>query len=293
MGRVARYKKIKSFDPYSKQNRGRIDLETVGVWGLGESGRKPKKRSRTAEKLRAQRKRPKTVDDGFDAPPEDEDDFDMNDLVGSVKKQEPTEAESETIVTSAAIAVKSTSPVAPSEEEERKLNRLLQLDQQVVEKEPEMQGRMEGESKRAFHKRVARETRSIIKRERMEAHNPEKRQRKKEFLKNKKKKKKGQLSTASRASSAAGRDDDDDELITGERAVATVRFGEQAERPPVFSQLPRGATKKQSSNASKSRSMSDSEIAAEQEAMDLLRRKAQAQYALIKQKRKAAGDFHL
>jgi hypothetical protein len=36
MGRVAKYKKVKSFDPYSKKNRGNVDLGQVGVWGLGK-----------------------------------------------------------------------------------------------------------------------------------------------------------------------------------------------------------------------------------------------------------------
>ena len=57
MGRVAKYKKVKSFDPYSKKNGGNVDLSKVGVWGLGDNGRKAKKRSRRAEVLRRNKKR--------------------------------------------------------------------------------------------------------------------------------------------------------------------------------------------------------------------------------------------
>ena len=52
MGRVAKYKKIKAFDPFSKQNNGKgLDC----IWGFGNNGVKEKKRSRTAEKLHQQK----------------------------------------------------------------------------------------------------------------------------------------------------------------------------------------------------------------------------------------------
>ena len=57
MGRVAKYKKVKSFDPYSSKNRGNVNLNQVGIWGLGDSGRKTKKRSRRAEQLRSENKK--------------------------------------------------------------------------------------------------------------------------------------------------------------------------------------------------------------------------------------------
>ena len=112
MGRVAKYKKVKSFDPYSKKNRGALDLSKVGIWGLGDDGRKIKKRSQKAERLylakqaRADKrgggknKKQHTTStaraqaaaaesrDFFDAAPSAfHDEFDMQDLVGSVKKQ--------------------------------------------------------------------------------------------------------------------------------------------------------------------------------------------------------------
>jgi len=94
MGRVSKYKKIKACDPYSKKNGGNVDLSTVGIWGLGDNGRKKKRKSRTAERLKAQKgkkhKKNKNNDDGdgFDLPPSEADEFDLMDLMGSVKKQE-------------------------------------------------------------------------------------------------------------------------------------------------------------------------------------------------------------
>jgi hypothetical protein len=139
---------------------------------------------------------------------------------------------------------------------------------------------------------------------RMDEHNPEKRKRKKEFLTNKKKNKKGKKSSA-----YVGQDDEDsddqsveggdDKFITGEQAVAarardTVRFGEQALRPPVFRTAPRGAPKRAEMKSQVSdKRMNEEDVSAEQKSMELMRRKVQAQYRLIKLKRKNTGDFHL
>jgi len=199
--------------------------------------------------------------------------------------------------------------------DETKVTKLLKLDKQIEknseQKKLESQKRMEGESKRAYAKRTRAETREMIK-QTTTRKNPEKLQRKKEFLKNKKNKKK------KRNAAAAFQDDEDygdDEkyygdnsdtaFVTGERAVAAtkadpVRFGEQAERPPVFRQLPRGANSSSSSRAKaqsqskKSQGMSEAQIEAEKDAMEIMRRRVQAQYAAIRSKRRQAGDgFHL
>eukprot|EP00978_Attheya_sp_CCMP212_P004041 scaffold8672_cov50-Attheya_sp.AAC.7 len=125
-----------------------------------------------------------------------------------------------------------------------------------------IKGRMEGESMRAFERRLGEETRLILRQEVREGAgsrnnaNPEKYAKKKEFLKAKKAKKKAPKRSARDMDS----DDDDDDnhnynatsggsdgFITGERAVAAAAasasrspaFGEQAERPPVFTVLPR------------------------------------------------------
>ena len=255
MGRVAKYKKVKSFDPYSKKNRGALDLSKVGIWGLGDDGRKIKKRSQKAERLylakqaRADKrgggknKKQHTTStaraqaaaaesrDFFDAAPSAfHDEFDMQDLVGSVKKQniETVPDAVETIValpvaaaasassgtenndgahttTTAATATEAAAteaatqpppPHADEEEEEWTVTKLLRLEQQDERQQQKQQhaahGRRDGESKRAYHKRTKLETNLLIKESQMKSgtRNPERRKLKKEFLNNKKKNKK-------------------------------------------------------------------------------------------------------
>lgn len=378
MGRVARYKKVKACDPYSKKNGGNVDLTTVGIWGLGDSGRRQKKKSLTAQRLKAKAQSQKNNNNkkrgrpdnhknddaanGFDLPPNEEDEFDMKDIVGSVKRQKvkdvmkddnhnddksatatsttklnqdggspaaATTAESYHQIVTASGAVAS---LPKTDQDESKVARILKLDQQVhakmEAKRQETQKRMEGESKRAYNKRSKAETRQIIQQTTVKK-NVEKLQKKKEFLKNKKKKKKkgGGGGGGAFGSFQDSQDDDDDDdiqlmessssslgLMTGERAVAAAKaarvaalredpvlFGEQAERPPSFKHLPRGADKtKQQQHAAAAavvaaakKGMSNEEIDAERNAMELMRRKVQAQYAAIKSRRRQNGDFHL
>jgi len=155
--------------------------------------------------------------------------------------------------------------------------------------------------------------------------NPEKSDRRKEYLKNKKKKKKGNRSIDYDDEDNYGNSDSAaDTFVTGERAVAVmaassstasarnatpIGLNDQVERPPIFNLLPRGANKlskkKRSDNYNedgntgdgngkkKRSSMNESQIAAEHNAMEVMRRKVQAQYALVKAQRKRDGDFHL
>ena len=317
MGRVARYKKVKACDPFAKGNR-RVTIGGETVWGLGDDGRKAKKRSRTAEKLRTQRKKKSKldhhVDRAFDAPPDEGDEFDINDMLGSLKKKSTAILENEIIRVSVPVTKSSPTVSTPADatkllKEDASATRLLKLEKQVLPKKDtnEHQGRMEGESKNAYKKRMANETRQIIKRENIQAHNPEKRQRKKEFLNSKKKAKKG------KGGSGSQRFDEDDDmdpldddaaesaLVTGEqayakRAAATqVQFGEQAERPPTFKQLPRTAKVKTGAKVQDASrlGLDEAAIEAEQREMEAMRRKVRAQYALIRAKRHHAGDFHL
>ena len=380
MGRVARYKKIKACDPFSassKRNAAKARrsfagagaagneqhpdggggfgdaANTVGVWGLGENGRRVKKRSRTAQKMRVLRKKnPHGATTEFDmAPTELEDDFDMSDLVGSLKREKghddkneppqkpymaqlvttPVVATSKT-ATASTDATKSSSASSPAvadapkkqrqhedkeiEKEQAKLLQRVQKQVMTQLAEPKFDDQRPDEGKRAFNRRVKTETRQIIQKERQLEHNPLKRQRKKEFLNSKKQKKKPKHSIGG----DNGSDDSENDvprtghvekgLWTGERAVAEraratqVHFGEQAERPPVFHQLPRGAQPSKTNDKNKNNKstrkndntatvMKEEDIEAERQAMELMRRKVQAQYAAIKARRKQAGDFHL
>ena len=326
MGRVAKYKKVKSFDPYSKKNRGNIDLRTVGIWGLGDDGRRAKKRSQKAEKIHARKNKIKSkkkskntfIDDGgFDVPPMENDEFDMSDLLGSVKRQKvetkdilgsdgslstntkSAESNKKLKTESYDKIVTSTGNVASipkTDEDELKVARLLRLNEQEKsksEKEQQLRhARMDGESKNAYRKRTRAETRQIIKHS-TRTKNHEKLEKKKEFLKNKKnkKRKKGGWDPYNDENY---RDDNYDDNPSYD---SSVRFGEQAERPPIFRQIPRGAKSKstttQSAKSQEAVGMSEQQIDAERHAMELIRRRVQAQYKAIKSKRKDGGDFHL
>merc|ERR1711976_903387 len=82
---------------------------------------------------------------------------------------------------------------------------------------------------------------------------------------------------------------------------AAAALNDQVERPPIFNLLPRGADKlsrKKKSlaqikddDAKRKRGMDEDQIAAEQNAMEIMRRKVQAQYALVKQQRKKGWRF--
>ena len=316
MGRVAKYKKIKSVDPYSKKNGGRVDLSKVGIWGLGDNGRKVKKRSRRSELLRANKKpRQRPADEqGFDLPP-GRDEFDMNDLVGSVKQQKMVNPLKDNSAKSQKdqdlfavdrVAVNGNFATIPkTEKDEKKAARILnvrdQVKKEVDDKAAKNHSRMEGESKNAYAKRTKTETRLIIK-QTTETRNPEKKQKKKEFLQNKKKNKKGSTSFFSEDErDHRGGEGEGGTIITGERAIAMtdhVRFGEQAERPPTFRQLPRGAKDKEDTRMDKpteksKKGMTKEDVEAESKSMEMMRRRIQAQYATIKLKRRLAGDFHL
>mmetsp|Transcript_11945 Transcript_11945/g.28714 ORF Transcript_11945/g.28714 Transcript_11945/m.28714 type:complete len:290 (+) Transcript_11945:72-941(+) len=266
MGRVARYKKVKSCDPYSKRNGGNVDLSTVGIWGMGDNGRRVKKKSMTvqrlkkAKELKRQNKLAKSSNiggkkknkrsaldvmnnekgSGFDLPPDDiQDEFDLNDLVGSVKKQKvdfqvtvnndndhtintPTTTSKASAKTSFDPSyIKTTTEsglvasIPKTDEDEMKVTKILKLDQQIQskldEKKQESYQRMDGESKRAFNKRTKVETRQIIHHSTVKK-NLEKLQKKKEFLNNKKKnKKRKKLAAASYQNNGGGSDDDDDD----------------------------------------------------------------------------------
>lgn len=307
MGRLAKYKKIKSCDPFSKKNGGRPSM--LGQWGMDDNGRRDKKRSATATALRKNKfkrqNRGGQEEDVFDLPPSGGDEFDLSDLLRVKKIKAPAqELLEETKSTTKSVTVfpnDDSDEDGPRREifqdpmlEEKRANRILKIhpDRPAHKNVPKVE-RFPGESRKAFERRVKSETRQLIKNEHLQQRNPEKRQRKKEFL-NKKKKLKAKSQQDSVEDYGCGGEEslESDGFVTGEQAVARVMLGDQVERPPVFHQLPRGATLKAKTTIKSSKNENAS-IAAEQQAMENMRRKVQAQYALMKAKRRQAGDFHL
>lgn len=379
MGRVSKYKKVKAVDPFSKQKKGKAAASartSEYVWGMGDNGRKEKKRSLKAQRHQARKLGGGSMSDGrrrareaagaggFDLPPSGKDEFDLADLMGSVKRQKRPRLDdgladprrrNETTVSkkskakgggaaAAASAVNSgaTQPtpfIPETDAEEKRVARILKLSKDpkstggtgkggsgskstagsssAAKKDSKSQisGRKEGESMRAFERRVKEETRLILLEQASESKltSKEKAAKKKEFLKSLKSKKKNRKGGGGGGRPRSGSSDDeygsdggygDDGgggFVTGERAVAAAAraaassgaaIHDQVERPPTFELLPRGATKKAKKEGGKL-GMDEQKRRAEQRAMDNLRAKVQAQYAVIKQKRKRAGDFHL
>ena len=172
MGRVARFKKLKTCDPYSSKNRGQLLGERV--WGLTDSGRKVKKRSLVAQKMQAlkqkRRKGEKKVVEGFDVPPTEEDEFDSTTFEVQKKTKPLTLEDVEGRVLSRREA----------EIEERRINKLLKIDEQVKpKKEPvKVLEKMPGEGKNAYRKRLQAETRQIITDSKQSKRNPKKKEKK-------------------------------------------------------------------------------------------------------------------
>ena len=392
MGRVSKYKKIKAVDPFSKKKKGKAAISSRAseyVWGSGDNGRREKKRSLKARRHQARklegasdgrrRAREAAGAGGFDLPPSGKDDFDLTDLVGSVRRQKrpriddglaDTRRRTETVfrkskggdTASAAAgggsrsggATQPTPSIPETDAEEKRVARILKLSKNsksgsvdtrsgaggkggagksaasssslpTTKKESKSQisGRREGESMRAFERRVKEETRLILLEQASKSKlvSKEKVAKKKEFLKSLKSKKKNRKGGGGGGGAGGGRPrsgSSDDEygsddgygggggggLVTGERAVAAAAraaastgaaIHDQVERPPTFELLPRGATRKATKKAKEGGKlgMDEQKRRAEQRAMDNLRLKVQAQYNVIKQKRKRAGDFHL
>ena len=376
MGRVARYKKIKSFDPFSKQQAGGLNLDHVGIWGLGDDGRKVKKKSRTALKLKAQQQAKRlqrlstkqqqqqksqkpNPQDFFDRPPDhvaattttndDDDDFDLNDLTGSLKKQahpsvvanalllssspedapvtkqpprtdtenaghgssstpvspaEPSFKEQEqdgkppsTQLPSHSSSSSSSRRVATEPAEEVALYKALQLEDdanhktKATTKTTRTAERLPGEGKRAYRRRVHQETQQIIQSQRRaQEGNPERHAKKREFMKQKKKnkRKRNQTDLGTDGDNTNDNDDENDK----DWNMARPAFGVQAERPPTFRQLPRGAAASNNHNNNKSKPKKPLQIQQEQAIMEQMRQKVQEQYRLVRQKRKGQ-TFHL
>ena len=102
MGRMSRYKKVKSIDPFAKNGSWKSDVGDCAT--LNRKRRKSKtalkmkeqKMNKLQRRMRGRRKDGAgksggsngwADDDGFDLPPEGGDEFDLSDLMGSVKRQ--------------------------------------------------------------------------------------------------------------------------------------------------------------------------------------------------------------
>eukprot|EP00551_Chaetoceros_affinis_P017386 CAMPEP_0203706902 /NCGR_PEP_ID=MMETSP0091-20130426/54513_1 /ASSEMBLY_ACC=CAM_ASM_001089 /TAXON_ID=426623 /ORGANISM="Chaetoceros affinis, Strain CCMP159" /LENGTH=339 /DNA_ID=CAMNT_0050582897 /DNA_START=44 /DNA_END=1060 /DNA_ORIENTATION=+ len=339
MGRVAKYKKVKAFD---RQHSG--GEYVWGSADLRPSKKKRSKTAEKLKQKKLKRKRNNHNggffgggDGGFDLPPQEKDEFSLSDL--RVKKEKkPRLDDGLTPLSSTRIPKRSIQdssedavPVAAvshdkvkignrtinctipqNDKEERRITKILNIDRKsgetLVSKSSKasskIQGRQEGESIRAFNKRLKQQARVALTDDyKNKASKPKdkydivvegedtmsKKDRRKEFMKKKKmKKKKGMTMQKSAYDNIQNDEGDGDDYLDAEDSIAPQipSFLEQAEAPPTFSRLPRGAEKKSNmkvreKSGDKNIMMDEQSRRAEQNAMEAMRRKVQAQYALI------------
>jgi len=196
--------------------------------------------------------------------------------------------------------------IPQNDQEERRMVRSLNIDKRTgksstdLRKESSIEGRRKGESMNAFNRRLKEETDMALANDHKNKRAQDvtddreqisKSQRRKEFLKKKKKK---QTSDSQDGFRSFSKDWTDEGLMVSEQVVTRPSFLEQAEQPPTFKQLPRGAKAKVVVKKDPDgKSLDEVKIKAEQNAMEVMRRKVQAQYAKIKAKRREEGKFHL
>jgi hypothetical protein len=319
MGRVARYKKVKSVDPFAKARTWTEDV------GDKSNVRRVKKRSKTAQKLKDQKNKKRKHaanknacdDGGFDLPPDGEDEFDMADLLGSVKRQE-LKSDDFLRGSNSILDNVTTAKSINSSSGEKLASRVEKVDTRGLKstsQKPQAQKNAKDTGKNAasatktsygIEITAHTPTREIIaacnkpSNQQLGADGTNSKQAKrKAFFEQKKLKKKNQRSQ--------GYDSEDDDYDnpnskatsvtkqpksqhTTHALVARSALDDQVERPPIFSALPRGASKKKTA-AAKGKNKDDSAkadmIRKEQQALEAMRQRVMAQYAVLRESRRA------
>jgi hypothetical protein len=322
MGRVARYKKVKSIDPFSKARTW-----TEGV-GDKNNARRVKKRSKTAQKLKDQKDKKrknaskKIYDDGgFDLPPDGKDEFDMADLMGSVKRQKLKSDELLLQGNNPILDNVATSSKSSSSSEKKLTSKVEKVDTRGVESTSKKV--QEQKNAKNTGKNAAAATKSSSSGMEITAHTPtreiiaacnssksqqpeadgtnSKQTKRKAFFERKKLKKKNK-----RSQNYDSEDEDYETLNStatsvtkqpksqhsvNNALVARSALDDQVERPPIFSALPRGASKKKKA-AIKDKNEEDCEkadrIRKEQQALEAMRQRVMAQYAVLRESRRTS-----
>jgi hypothetical protein len=342
MGRLSRYKKVKSVDPFAKNGSSwKSDI------GDCTTLHRVKRKSKTALKLKEQKmsKLQRHVrgkkgndasaarskksggsngwgdDDGFDLPPEGGDEFDMNDLMGSIKKQSH---KSNPLLDTNNAAQSVVVPSAGSDEKwTRKIQKVNVRDVAVAStggkvvdsnalssKKQDNSKTNKNNSKNGGASTITAKTstRDIIescsnpKSKKQAAtnasfsstdNNMSKQEKRKAFFEKKKLKKRNR---------GNGAIDDDDSVDHADQihdySSRRPAIDDQVERPPTFTVFPRGANKlaknktAKHSNKNENNMSEDDESAAfrirkEQQALEAMREKVMKQYAILRESRRA------
>ena len=305
MGRVARYKKVKSVDPFAKARTWTDDV------GNTSNIRRTKKRSKTAQKLKDQKNKHRRGkksdkngnDDGFDLPPDGGDEFDMNDLMGSVKKQKvkPDELLKGANPILDNVTKKSDSSSLSSKVEKVDSRGVNTTPKQTESNNTSNQSKKNAAAAKSSSKGLENTahtpTREIIaacdnpktQKETADGTNSKQAKRKAFFEQKKLKKKNKRM----REEDYDDVEYDSNEHITTsskqstKAPIARSVVDDQVERPPIFSTLPRGAiSKKKKDVATKKNGDKDDKIKREQQALEAMRQRVMAQYAILRESRR-------
>ena len=314
MGRVARYKKVKSVDPFAKARTWTDDV------GDTSNIRRIKKRSKTAQKMKDQKNKRlhgKNADkkrgnnDGFDLPPDGEDEFDMSDLIGSVKKEKLKSDDllkgnnpilENAISTNSSINGKLASKV-------KKVDALGVKDGSgQLESNSNQSKKNSKTTSKGMEITVHTPTREII----AACANPKTQQQASDEGGNTKQAKRKAFFEQKKLKKRKRKDefeDDNDDYDTRTNTISSVTrqsksqsatqkvpvarsvIDDQVERPPIFSALPRGATSKKKKLAVHKEKNEDSDkkadrIRKEQQALEAMRERVMKQYAILRESRR-------
>lgn len=305
MGRVARYKKVKSVDPFAK---GRTWTDDVGNTS---NIQRVKRRSKTAQKLKDQKNKnrrskstdkKKRDDDGFNLPPDGEDEFDMSDLMGSVKKQKVKADDllkGNNSILDNVLTQKNGGDKVLSSKVEKADARGVKSSASTSKEQSQSssnQSKTNATSKTSSSKGLEitahTPTREIIaactnpktqKQQGADGTNS-KQAKRKAFFEQKKLKKRKHARNDSFDEDYDNYNNDMTSAVTKQRLI-----DDQVERPPIFSALPRGATKKKKSTPREKKEDQDENadrILKEQRALEAMRERVMAQYAILRESRR-------
>jgi len=328
MGRVAKYKKIKSVDPFAKNGSSwKSDV------GDCTTLRRVKRRSKTALKLKEQKMRKRNrkggegggsngfgSDDGFDLPPSGKDEWDWSDMVGSVKSQPHKKGELNelnttpmpTVIPSKGAAHKVVALDKKKQQRSKKtaippkanIKKSLEVGDKITSRTSTreiIEAYSRPNSSKRLSENGAADSESGI---------TNKAKKKKAFLDSKKNKKRRkqveqelddeeyaaqQKALRSLHSSQSSPDTEKTHLVKQSNYSETLRtrtvIDSQVERPPIFSSLPRGATKlkKAAVSVEGRNGQSDKQrIKKEQQQMELMRQRVMQSYAKLRESRRIA-----
>jgi len=290
MGRLARYKKVKAFDPYAKAavtaRSGSLSLINLDV----------RTRKKKTYKERKKKSNAKSSPGFFDIAPTHCNDFDLSDPRLSVKTPHTKKKDNDDSAVTHILSPERTANfkedptefIPKSDKEEARVARMLKTDMRSFEKDPDLKTQISSSSSTRIEdtktklNRLHLESLNVMKKVRTSSSN--RHEKRKEYLLDQKK------LTRKQKQHKKPIQKDDDYMATNntkQRQESSSSVGydpDSADRPPVFNALPKGAAALKKKNMKRGNDPKE---------MELLREKVQSQYQVLKIKRRKKGEFHL